>query len=91
MAEVHCHLQDGQNLNFHPTWIQDEKDYKIMDMLETVMDNKLNFGNEMWDEEDEFYYNNDNTMMTKIELNDIGRLVILDDLQGGEVIKYVGN
>ena len=66
MAEVHCHLRDGHNLLFHLTWIQDEKDYKFMDMLETVMDNKLNFGNEMWDEEDEFYYNNDNNMMPKI-------------------------
>ena len=66
MEDFHCHLRDGQNLNFNLTWIQDGKYYKIMDMLETVMDNKLNFGNEMWDEEDEFYYNDDNNMMTRI-------------------------
>ena len=66
MAEVNCHLRDGQNLLFHLNWIQDEKDYKIIDILETVMDNKLNFDNEMWEEEDELYYNDENNMMTKI-------------------------
>ena len=55
-----------QNLLFHLNWIQDEKDYKIIDILETVMDNKLNFDNEMWEEEDELYYNDENNMMTKI-------------------------
>ena len=30
------------------------------------MDNKLNFDNEMWEEEYELYYNDENNMMTKI-------------------------
>ena len=51
------------------------------------MYNNLNFDNDMWEEEDELYYNDDNKMMTKIQLNDIWRLVIGDDLQAGEVMK----
>ena len=66
MAEINCHLRDDNNLLFHLTWIRYDKDDKVIDMLETAMDNNLNFDNDMWEEEDELYYNDDNKMMNKI-------------------------
>ena len=85
MAEINFHLRDDHNLLFHLTWIQYDKDEKVIDMLETVMYNNLNFDNDMWEEEDKFSDNDENKAMMRIQLNDTMRLVIGDDLRGGKL------
>ena len=51
---------------FHLTCIRDEKDYKVMEIPETGMNNKLNFDNDMWEKEDKFSDNDDNMAMMRI-------------------------